>query len=256
MAGARHPASSLRLFAVLAVLARVALVVEAQVTIITEDSGANDCGVEIFTAWPLRSEMEKYENLCRVALNKLRLDIAGQHGPVREEDIYEVMCSNECQLNDSMHEQIMAKSRCTCRELSSTYSNLEADFCSANSARMLCKQYQPLNNMGTRVMDTRDNLWEGVNSGGKIQLKQFRPSEKFGYIDAVRINNWYTHKVSSKGSMEICGQWNCPLEDFMCPRYEWNRKWICDDSSSLVASRAVLLTALLAQLLGFCFFYG
>jgi hypothetical protein len=42
----------------------------------------------------------------------------------------------------------------------------------------------------------------------------------------------------------------------MCPRYEWNRKWICDDSSSLVASRAVLLTALLAQLLGFCFFYG
>ena len=253
MLRARRTLVALRLLAVLAALARC---VVAQVTVITDVTQAEKCELAVYMGWANRAQMEEKENICRVALNKLRLDIAGKHGPVREEDIYEVMCSSECRDSDTMHEQVMADSHCTCRELSSTYSNLEADFCSANSARMLCKQYQPLKNMGTRVMDTRDNLWQGVNSGGKIQLKQFRPSQKFGYIDAVRISNWYGHKVSSKGSMEICGQWNCPLEDFMCPRYEWNRKWICDDASSLVASRAVLLTALLAQLLGFCFFYG
>ena len=238
----------------LVALARVVVAQNGGITVITDIESTVKCDPNVFMNWANRAQMEEKENICRVALNKLRLDIAGKYGPVREEDIYEVMCSNECQLSDTMHTAIMKDSNCNCRELSSTYSNLEADFCSANSARMLCKQYQPLNNMGTRVMDTSDNLWEGVNAGGKIQLKQFRPSEKFGYIDAVRIKNWYDGTVSSKGDLEICGEWDCPLDDFMCPRYEWNRKWICDSASALDVSRVVVLAALLAHVV--CFFYG
>eukprot|EP00937_MAST-01D_sp_MAST-1D-sp2_P001628 g1628.t1 len=212
------------------------------------------CNIKTWQQWALKSEMRKYEDLCRVALNKLRLDIAGGHGPVKEEDVYEVMCSPECTLNDALHEQIMSDSKCTCRQLSETYSNLEADFCSANSARMLCKQYRPLHAMGTRVMGTEDNLWRD-KPGLLVQFEQVSPGReydentapKFGYIDAVRINNWNQGQMSSKGSLEVCGAWSCPLDDFMCPRYEWNRKWICDGASALGVSRAVLLVAMLAH---------
>merc|ERR550514_1988912 len=190
----------------------------------------------------------------------------------KEEDVYEVMCSPECTLNDALHEQIMADSKCTCTQLSTPYSNLEADFCSANSARMLCKQYKPLHAMGTKVMSTEDNLWAdkpgrevafdqvppigpcchpngchlspscrtisrnrrtgaevnldcevtGIN-GGTPSLPNnpaCRWMQGFSYIDAARIKNWNDGKAnnwkegthsSSKGSLEVCGAWSCPL---------------------------------------------
>ena len=203
------------------------------------------CNLQAWEDWALKDNMLRFENQCRVALNALRLNIAGGHGPVKEEDVYEVMCSPECTLSDDLHQQIMEESKCNCKQLSTVYSNLDADFCSANSARMLCKQYKPLKAMGTRMMGEQDNLWAKVRPGGKIVFDQIPPSDKFTYIDAIRIGNWYNKKESSKGSIETCGDWNCPLDDFMCPRYEWNRKWICDDASALSLSRVVVLISVL-----------
>ena len=205
----------------------------------------DECNRQVWEEWALKEKMLEFENDCRVALNALRLNIAGGHGPVKEEDVYEVMCSPECVASDALHLDIMEESKCNCKQLSTVYSNLEADFCSANSARMLCKQYKPLKAMGTRIMDERDDLWAGVRPGGKITFNQIPPSDKFTYIDAIRIKNWYDKKESSKGSIETCGDWNCPLDDFMCPRYEWNRKWICDDASALSLSRVVVLISAL-----------
>ncbi len=54
-----------------------------------------------------------------------------------------------------------------------------------------------------------------------------------------------------------CGVWNCRIDDFMCPRYEWNKKIIpfkgpghCDRSSSMkLFDRSMHLSLLLVILL-------
>jgi hypothetical protein len=93
------------------------------------------CEIEKYRDWDTKNGklMREAEDECRYSLNKLRTDIAGAHGPVSEEVIWEVMCSPACTQNDFYHQQAMAESGCNCRQLSTVYSNLEADFCSANS---------------------------------------------------------------------------------------------------------------------------
>jgi hypothetical protein len=80
--------------------------------------------------WP---ELVVNERNCRMQLNRLRLNFAGWWGPVAEEDVYDVMCSPACITNDQMHVEAMLYTGCNCEELSSPTSNLESDFCAANS---------------------------------------------------------------------------------------------------------------------------
>ena len=102
---------------------------------IIDDDVPDTCDIEKFREWMKLqgSEIKKYTRDCRYALNQLRLDQAGWWGPVAEEDIYDVMCSNACISMDQMHIEAMEESFCNCRELSTTFSNLEADFCVENS---------------------------------------------------------------------------------------------------------------------------
>lgn len=119
--------------------------------------------------------MEKAAEMCELGLKTLKLDLAGRHGAVDQQNIYIIMCHEYCMISDEMHEKAMEVSRCNCMELS-TFQEGESpvkvignelqwhtagDFCKRNSARMLCTIF------------------------------------------------------------ESCGVWECALEDFSCPRHEW-----------------------------------
>jgi hypothetical protein len=93
--------------------------------------------------------------------------IAGRNtGPIRDWWIYDVMCSDECLETDTLHQDAMTASDCTCLELSTQTDDdsyhIEGDFCSENSARLMC--------------------------------------------------TFLGH----------CGDWDCRISDFMCPRYAYN----------------------------------
>lgn len=107
---------------------------------------------------------------CKRQFNHLYLYKAGLSGPITLQDSYKPMCSKYCLQSDILHQAAMTASGCSCLELStqSTDSSYtaEGDWCSQNSARLLC--------------------------------------DLIGY----------------------CGVWRCDLSDFMCPRYEWNKKKI------------------------------
>ena len=107
---------------------------------------------------------------CREKFDDLDLFLAGRSGPITIQKGYTVMCSNECLQSDSIHQDAMSFSGCSCLELSTQPQdlayNMEGDWCRHNSALILCDK------------------------------------------------------------LEFCGIWGCRLDDFMCPRYEWNKKYI------------------------------
>ncbi|KAF0684748.1 Aste57867_23263 [Aphanomyces stellatus] len=41
----------------------------------------------------------------------------------------------------------------------------------------------------------------------------------------------------------VCGTWECKMEDFMCPRYDWDRMYPCASMRAKVSILAVLVAA-------------
>ena len=62
--------------------------------------------------------MERAAQMCERALYALKTDRAGRHGDVDNYAIFGPMCSDECRDSDGLHLEAMAKSSCTCRDLS------------------------------------------------------------------------------------------------------------------------------------------
>ena len=95
---------------------------------------------------------------------------AGKGGPVDIQNVWKAMCTDECLQSDIMHQDAMDTTGCTCLQLSTNSTaasyRSEGDWCTHNTARMLC--------------DT----------------------------------------------LGFCGKWGCKLDDFMCPRYEWNKGFV------------------------------
>ena len=113
-------------------------------------------------------------DLSHTFCNRLFLSLyyyrAGRMGPINIQDSYKIMCRPYCLEMDNLHQEAMATSGCSCLELSTQPDDpsytAPGDWCTQNSARMLC--------------------------------------DIVGY----------------------CGNWDCRIEDYMCPRYEWNKKMI------------------------------
>lgn len=89
--------------------------------------------------------LEVVSSTCLVMMSTLRLDRAGRNGPVPDKYIYDVMCADECVLSDSLREEAMAFTGCTCLQLSSqpadlTY-HLLGDWCRKNSGRYCSPTY-------------------------------------------------------------------------------------------------------------------
>lgn len=83
--------------------------------------------------------LEVVSSTCLVMMSTLRLDRAGRNGPVADKYIYDIMCADECILSDSLREEAMTFTGCTCLELSTqpadpTYHSL-GDWCRANTGR-------------------------------------------------------------------------------------------------------------------------
>lgn len=114
--------------------------------------------------------------------------LAGRSGPIDIQHSYRAMCSKVCLESDSLINQAMKYSSCTCQDISTQPSDdtytMPGDLCEKNSARLLCSM------------------------------------------------NGY------------CGLWDCRVDDFMCPRYEFNKKFTplkgyghCLSSSSYITAR-------------------
>ena len=86
--------------------------------------------------------MELSSNLCRRSLSLLEESLAGNHAPINERNIHDVMCSNECLLNDRLRFLSMNISKCACMELSIQHDSdlfkAAGSFCKENSAEYLC----------------------------------------------------------------------------------------------------------------------
>ncbi len=134
---------------------------------------------------------------------------AGKGGPVDIQNVWKAMCKDECLQSDIMHQDAMDSTGCDCLQLSTQESELSyrvpGDWCSHNSARMLCDM------------------------------------------------------------LGFCGIWECRIGDFMCPRYEWNKRMIplkgpghCDRDAAasttykfvgpLVAAVVVISSVLMAHI--------
>lgn len=83
--------------------------------------------------------LEVVSSTCLVMMTTLRLNRAGRNGPVADKYIYDVMCADECVLSDTLREEAMSFTGCTCLQLSTqpggpTY-HTAGDWCMANSGR-------------------------------------------------------------------------------------------------------------------------
>jgi hypothetical protein len=103
-------------------------------------------GTTEFTEYVLTNgvAMERAATRCQIALQQLKLDLAGRQGPVEDWNALDAMCSDYCLESDDLHNQAMALSHCECLELSTQDGDLsyhiEGDWCRRNSGRLLCNE--------------------------------------------------------------------------------------------------------------------
>ena len=71
---------------------------------------------------------------------------AGSHGPVSDQDMHDVMCSNYCIMSDVVRFEAMMQSGCSCIDLSTPNINItftrKGDWCYENTGHMLCEQLE------------------------------------------------------------------------------------------------------------------
>ena len=139
--------------------------------------------------------MMKGARYCRLAMTQLKYDMAGSHGMIKTEFVRDVMCNPMCTESDILHEFALEVSGCTCDELSTPEESWawheEMDFCQRNSARMMCK--------------VRMN---------KLRKKEVKIMPSLIWLSFLRLPYFLQE-------FDFCGTWECPMEDFMCPRYEF-----------------------------------
>ena len=122
---------------------------------------------------------------CKDKLNLLREFLSGRSGPVQVQFAYKAMCTTECLQNDVMHQDALKYTGCSCADLS-----------------------------------TQPPMPRGPNENERAYLARTRNS-------SYRVPNDWCMQNSARllcKQLGFCGVWNCKVDDFMCPRYEWNKK--------------------------------
>jgi hypothetical protein len=101
--------------------------------------------------------MEVSGQLCRQSLLELQLDLAGQHAPINDRNIHDVMCSADCSLNDQLRKNVMNVSKCDCLQLSLSSDDAqyteEGSFCRENSGEYLCADLGKCGNWQCAISD-------------------------------------------------------------------------------------------------------
>jgi len=122
---------------------------------------------------------------CKDKLDLLREFLSGRSGPVQVQYAYKAMCTAECLQNDVMHQDALRYTGCSCTDLS------------------------------TQAPKPR-----GENEDERSYLSRTRNS-------SYHVPNDWCMQNSARmlcKQLGFCGVWNCKVDDFMCPRYEWNKK--------------------------------
>lgn len=176
--------------------------------------------------------MERAAQMCERALYALKTDRAGRHGDVDNYAIFGPMCSDECMDSDGLHLEAMAKSSCTCRDLSP-----------APPGHGHGGVLEEIAHWGVGAPWT----WDGQGIVGYERLGPYRTEGEVCQRNSGRI----MCRV-----LDRCGVWACRLGDFMCPRHEYNKQWTrfrglgdCDAAAPLTARAAALAGALAGALL-------
>ena len=69
---------------------------------------------------------------------------AGNHGPVAEQAIHDIMCSDKCILNDELRIEAMKVSGCTCIDLSKKVTDKvytrNGNWCYQGSGHIICEE--------------------------------------------------------------------------------------------------------------------
>jgi len=122
---------------------------------------------------------------CKNRLDLLSEFRSGRSGPVDVQHVYKAMCTAECLQNDAMHEDALTYTGCACTDLS------------------------------TKMPDPK-------RDGESIMEFQKRTRNSSYHIP----NDWCAENSARLlcDRLGFCGVWNCKVSDFMCPRYEWNKK--------------------------------
>ena len=145
---------------------------------------------------------------CKDSLNQLTVNLAGMHGPVSDESIYDEMCNDFCTTNDKLRSEALEFSQCSCMELPFSSSSMPEDDPSLLNV-------------------TRTGGWCRENSG------------------RVLCN-----------SLERCGIWNCALDDFHCPRREYDTYYgSCSYASIFTPFLTTPWSIALSLLVNFYFIY-
>ncbi|CAM9437687.1 unnamed protein product [Phaeothamnion confervicola] len=105
--------------------------------------------------------MDRAYTYCYYMMDQLRLDRAGRHGPVEDRFVYDVMCAPACLGSDTLREEAMAMSGCSCAELSVSQSSSTSSFvsqetegwCLTNTGRILCDVFERCGVWDCRVSD-------------------------------------------------------------------------------------------------------
>lgn len=136
---------------------------------------------------------------CKRLFKSLILYKSGRMGPVTIQDAYKIMCRPYCLHSDTLHMDALTVSGCSCVELSKNYN-------------------KELEDEKKRIIEEKKLRNEVVNT-------ELTPHEK---LSEHSIYNWCNHNTARLlcNIIGYCGIWDCEMSDFMCPRYEWNKKTI------------------------------
>ena len=99
-----------------------------------------------------------------------------------------------------------------------------------------------------------------------IMCIQYCEDTDIMHLEAMSISGCTCAQLSSESHIEldfcrqnsarylcdylgVCGEWNCKLEDYMCPRHEWDTKYGCSDAVSLQIGATSMVLVTLSLLL-------
>lgn len=144
--------------------------------------------------------MERAAQMCERALRALQTDRAGRHGDVDNYAVFGPMCSDECKDSDGLHLEAMARSQCSCRDLSPAPPGHAHDVA------------ERVAHAGVGYPWT----WDGGGVVGAERLGPYRTEGELCERNSGRL---------MCAVLDRCGVWACRLGDFMCPRHEYNKQW-------------------------------
>jgi len=126
--------------------------------------------------------MEVLGTKCRQYIKAINVGLAGKHGPVSEQAIYDVMCTEYCNFSDLLRVEALETSGCTCMDLSTTSDQIgysrQGDWCRENSGKILCEELDRCGVWNCQLVDFEcpRQEYNTIN----VELRGYAQTDKLG----------------------------------------------------------------------------